>query len=270
MFKYLIFRDSEYNKLSAPNELNETDKKNKNIAIILAIVFACLILVNFLIISIIFSWADWVALLIFSLLFIVPAYISNASMVITGGGKPIDGGRNFRDGRRILGNHKTWNGLKGPLYIGIPISFLIFLLFNILWLPIKDVIIEATAQGQYILYDEIRVFQYYFIGGQFPINFLILISRIMLASYGATIGDLFGSFLKRRFNIESGAPFWVVDQLDFVLMALLFVSIPGFISPQLFLLPDIYIIIFLIILTPAISVIANTVAYVIGLKDVPW
>jgi hypothetical protein len=26
----------------------------------------------------------------------------------------------------------------------------------------------------------------------------------------------------------------------------------------------------LVILTPAVSVIANTVAYVIGLKDVPW
>ena len=61
-----------------------------------------------------FSWADWVSLLIFSLLLIVPAYLSNASMVITGGGRPIDGGKLFRDGRRILGDHKTINGLKGP------------------------------------------------------------------------------------------------------------------------------------------------------------
>ncbi|MFX1308560.1 MAG: CDP-archaeol synthase, partial [Promethearchaeota archaeon] len=82
--------------------------------------------------------------------------------------------------------------------------------------------------------------------------------------------DLIGSFLKRRFDIKSGAPFWVVDQLDFALMAIFFVSIPGFISPNLFLLPDIFIIIFLIILTPAVSIIANTVAYAIGLKDVPW
>ncbi|MFX1568709.1 MAG: CDP-2,3-bis-(O-geranylgeranyl)-sn-glycerol synthase [Promethearchaeota archaeon] len=249
---------------------SNVEKNHKKIAVFLAIIFACLILGNFLIIALIFNWADWIALLIFSLLFIVPAYISNASMVITGGGKPIDGGRTFRDGRRILGDHKTWNGLKGPLYIGIPISFFIFILFNLLWEPIKDVILDASAQGQYILYNDIGVFKYYFIGGEFPINFLVLIIRIVLASYGAVIGDLFGSFLKRRFDIKSGAPFWIVDQLDFALVALLFVSIPGFIAPSIFLVPDIYIIIFLIILTPAVSIIANTVAYVLGLKDVPW
>lgn len=217
-----------------------------------------------------FNWADWIALLIFSLLIIVPAYISNASMVITGGGKPIDGGRNLRDGRRILGDHKTWNGLKGPLYIGIPISFCIFLLFNGLWEPINRVIIDATTQGQYAFYVDINIFKYYFIGGEFPINFLVLIIRIVLASYGAVLGDLIGSFLKRRFNIKSGEPFWIIDQLDFALVALLFIAIPGFIAPNLFFLPDPFIIIFLIILTPAVSVIANTVAYAIGLKDVPW
>ena len=256
--------------MPAESNFSDTGKNNKKVAVILAIIFACLILGSFLVITIMFNWADWVALLIFSLLIIVPAYISNASMVITGGGKPIDGGRSFRDGRRILGDHKTWSGLKGPLYIGIPISFCIFLLFNGLWEPISGVIIDATMQGQYAFYLDINIFKYYFIGGEFPINFLVLIIRIVLASYGAVLGDLIGSFLKRRFNIKSGAPFWIIDQLDFALVALLFISIPGFIAPNLFLLPDLFIIIFLIILTPAVSIIANTVAYVIGLKDVPW
>ena len=101
-------------------------------------------------------------------------------------------------------------------------------------------------------------------------NFLVLLIRIILSSYGAVIGDLAGSFLKRRFDIKSGAPFWIVDQLDFVLMALLFLAIPSFISPTVFLLPDIFIIIFLLILTPAVSIIANTVAYLVGLKSVPY
>ncbi|NVM35477.1 MAG: CDP-2,3-bis-(O-geranylgeranyl)-sn-glycerol synthase [Candidatus Lokiarchaeota archaeon] len=256
--------------MASDNKLENIERNDKKIAVILAITFTFLILTSFFLIAFVFKWADWIAVLIFSLLLIVPAYISNASMVITGGGKPIDGGRNFRDGRRILGDHKTWNGLKGPLYIGIPISFLIFLLFNIIWVPIKDLIINAATQGQYILYDNIEIFEYYFIGGEFPINFLVLIIRIILASYGAVVGDLIGSFLKRRFDIKSGAPFWIVDQLDFALMALLFISIPGFILPNLFILPDVFLIIFLIILTPAVSVIANTVAYIIGLKDVPW
>ncbi|MFX1385185.1 MAG: CDP-2,3-bis-(O-geranylgeranyl)-sn-glycerol synthase [Promethearchaeota archaeon] len=256
--------------MSVNHNLNKAEKNHKKIAMILAIFFVFLILANFITISVLFNWADWIALLIFSLVLIVPAYISNASMVITGGGKPIDGGRTLHDGRRIFGDHKTWNGLKGPLYIGIPISFFIFLLFSILWSPIKEIIIDATSKGHYLLYDDVKIFEYYFRGGQLPVNFFVLIIRIILASYGAVLGDLIGSFLKRRFDIKSGAPFWIVDQLDFALMALLFVSIPGFISPSLFLLPDFYIIIFLIIITPAVSIIANTVAYVIGLKDVPW
>jgi len=254
----------------ADETLKKWEKRNKKIAFILAVFFICLLFVNFLIISFVFTWADWVGLLIFSLLLIVPAYLSNASMVFTGGGRPIDGGKLFRDGRRILGDHKTVKGLKGPLYIGIPLSFIIFLLFFILWQPIEDIIIQASADGLYLLYDDINIFQYYFIGGEVPLNFLVLLIRITLASYGAVIGDLVGSFLKRRFDIKSGAPFWIVDQLDFALIAILFVSIPGFISPQLFLLPDIYILIFLIILTPAVSIIANTVAYLVGLKSVPY
>lgn len=191
-------------------------------------------------------------------------------MVITGGGRPIDGGKLFRDGRRILGDHKTLNGLKGPLYAGIPISFMLFLLFIILWQPIKDLVIQALGEGQFLLYKDFKVFQYYFIGGQYPMNFLVLLIRIILASYGAVIGDLVGSFLKRRFDIKSGAPFWIVDQLDFALIAILFITIPSFISPTVFLLPDIYIFIFLIIITPAVSIIANTVAYLVGLKSVPY
>jgi CDP-2,3-bis-(O-geranylgeranyl)-sn-glycerol synthase len=128
----------------------------------------------------------------------------------------------------------------------------------------------AISQGEYRLYTDIFIYKYYFIGGNYPLGLLSLIIRIVLCSYGAAFGDLFGSFLKRRVNITSGAPFWVVDQLDFAVFALLFISIPGFFFPSLFLLPDAFIIIFLLILTPSVSVIANTVAYVTGLKDVPW
>ena len=152
--------------MTAEEKLIEREKRNKKIAVILALFFACLIFINFLVISFIFTWADWVGLLIFSLLLIFPAYISNASMVFTGGGRPIDGGKLFRDGKRILGDHKTVKGLKGPLYIGIPLSFIIFILFFILWQPIEEIIIQASTEGLYILYNDINVFQYYFIGGE--------------------------------------------------------------------------------------------------------
>ncbi|MFX1487918.1 MAG: CDP-archaeol synthase, partial [Promethearchaeota archaeon] len=167
--------------MSKSEALKDREIANKRMAIILALFFAFLLLISFLIFSIIFTWADWVALLIFSLLLITPAYISNASMVITGGGRPIDRGRSLRDGRRILGDHKTVRGLFGPLYIGIPISFLIFLLFIILWQPLEEIIIQASTEGQYILYNNPRLFQYYFIGGEFPMNFLVLLIRIVLS-----------------------------------------------------------------------------------------
>jgi CDP-2,3-bis-(O-geranylgeranyl)-sn-glycerol synthase len=249
------------------NELNDVEIKQKKIALGLALFFACLLLIDFVLISLIYSWSDWIAILIFSLLFIVPGYISNAGMVITGRrGKPIDSGRFWRDGKRIFGSHKTWQGLIfGPLYIGIPISIGIFVLFLVLWPGIEEIV----NQVQFVLYN-IMIFRYYFIGGIFPIGFLSLIVRIVLCSYGAAIGDLIGAFFKRRLNIESGAPFWVVDQLDFAIVATIFTCMPAIFMPEIFWIPDIFIIIFLIIITPSVSVIANTVAYMTGLKKVPW
>jgi CDP-2,3-bis-(O-geranylgeranyl)-sn-glycerol synthase len=256
-------------------EPNKTDEKfkrrNTQIAKILTIIFIALLFLNFITISLIYSWADWIALLIFSLLFIVPGYLSNAGMVIVGGGNPIDGGKFWRDGRRILGDHKTWKGLlKGPLYIGIPISFGIFLLFIVLWPAIQEIPLTGAQMGIYKLYSNLSYYEFYFIGGPFPIGLISLIFRIILSSYGAALGDLLGSFFKRRFNIASGEPFWIVDQLDFVVISILFASIPSLFIPSLYFAPDVQIIIFLLILTPAVSVIANTVAYIFRLKDVPW
>ena len=255
--------------------MNETDeaqkKKHTHIALILALTCATLIFLNFIVISITFNWTDWIAILVFSFVFIVPAYISNAGMVLVGGGKPIDGGKFYKDGRRILGDHKTINGLiKGPLYVGIPISLGISLLFYIFWPFIRLIPIQTAAQGFFVLYSNLSYYEFYFLGGPFPIGIFMLILRIILCSYGAVLGDLVGSFLKRRLNYPSGAPFWGVDQLDFVLGAILMASIPTLIFPGIYYAPDLNIIIFLLIITPSVSIIANTVAYIIGWKEVPW
>jgi CDP-2,3-bis-(O-geranylgeranyl)-sn-glycerol synthase len=246
-------------------------KKHIRIALILTGIFACLLIIDFLTISLIYSWSDWIVTLIFSLLFIVPAYISNAGMVIVGGGEPIDRGKLWRDGKRILGDHKTWSGLiKGPLFIGIPISLVIFCIFILLWPIIQLVPSEGIQLGLYKIYDNLIFYEYYFIGGPFPNGIGSLIVRIVLCSYGAGLGDLMGSFLKRRFNFKSGAPFWIVDQLDFIVIAMVMTSIPSLFFPTLYWSPDINIIIFLLILTPSVSIFANSIAYIIGLKEVPW
>jgi hypothetical protein len=74
----------------------------------LAIFFACLLLIDFVLISLIFSWTDWIAILILSLLFIVPGYISNAGMVITGK----NGTPDLR-GRFIIGAHNEKSPMPG-------------------------------------------------------------------------------------------------------------------------------------------------------------
>ena len=54
----------------------------------------------------------------------LPAYIANATPVILGGGKPLDGDRNWVDGKPILGDHKTVRGT----FTGIAAGFLVGLL----------------------------------------------------------------------------------------------------------------------------------------------
>jgi CDP-2,3-bis-(O-geranylgeranyl)-sn-glycerol synthase len=53
-----------------------------------------------------------------ALKFIFPAYCANAVPVILGRGLPIDFGRNFVDGKPILGSHKTFRGFFSGLIVG--------------------------------------------------------------------------------------------------------------------------------------------------------
>jgi CDP-2,3-bis-(O-geranylgeranyl)-sn-glycerol synthase len=53
-----------------------------------------------------------------SLVYIFPAYSANAVPVILGGGPALDFGKTFKDGKPILGSHKTFKGFFGGLIIG--------------------------------------------------------------------------------------------------------------------------------------------------------
>jgi CDP-2,3-bis-(O-geranylgeranyl)-sn-glycerol synthase len=53
-----------------------------------------------------------------ALLFIGPSYVANAAPLLLGGGAPLDGGKNFFDGQRILGAHKTARGLFAGIIAG--------------------------------------------------------------------------------------------------------------------------------------------------------
>jgi CDP-2,3-bis-(O-geranylgeranyl)-sn-glycerol synthase len=95
----------------------------------------------------------------------------------------------------------------------------------------------------------------------------LFISRTLLpiaivASLGALLGDLAGAFVKRRLRIAPGGAFPVVDQLDFVLGAILLVSMVTGLTP--------WTILILLLVTPPIHVLTNVVAHALGLKSTYW
>ena len=86
-----------------------------------------------------------------------------------------------------------------------------------------------------------------------------------LLGFGALLGDALGSFIKRRIGIGRGKPAPILDQLDFVVVALLLASIVINYNTQFTAAAFIAI---SILLTLVIHLLANTGAYLLGLKDV--
>ena len=167
-----------------------------------------------------FNQMPIVTLVAEALLFIFPAYCANAVPVLAGGGTPMDFGKNFFDGKRIFGDHKTFRGFFFGLLVGILVGIVEFLIFD------------------------------------YPILFIIL------PPLGALVGDLLGSFAKRRIGISPGGLFPIVDQIDFVIGALLF-SIPlSILTWELALV--------VILITPPIHLLTNFIAFKMRLKKHPW
>src|SRR4030067_2741413 len=66
---------------------------------------------------------DIACLIVEALKSIFPAYCANAAPVLAGGGLPMDFGKSFFDGKRILGKNKTWRGFFFGWGIGIFVGF---------------------------------------------------------------------------------------------------------------------------------------------------
>ena len=161
------------------------------------------------------------------LLLVVPAMVANGTPVIVGKlvrrPHPIDHGKTFWDGRRILGDGKTWEGLLGGVLAGLIIGAL-------LGVALSD------------------------------LTFRFLMG--FWASMGAMIGDLVGSFLKRRLGLNRGDPAPLLDQLDFYVGALIFLYLAGAevdVLPALILAPLVY----------ALHRLTNMLAYRFGIKREP-
>lgn len=181
------------------------------------------------------------ALLELSLWLGLPAWIANATPVIFGGGRPIDGGRLLRDGNRVLGDGKTIRGFIVGVVFGTLTGIGQFILAPYI-MPVMELYLPVTPDMQYVLF--------------------MSVPAALLLSVGALIGDLVGSFLKRRVNVESGGPSPFLDQLGFIIMALLFAY------PVLQPL-SIYAAV-LIVTTLLIHWVSNALGYFLGLKENPW
>ena len=84
----------------------------------------------------------------------------------------------------------------------------------------------------------------------------------VLSPLGALLGDLTAAFLKRRLGIAPGGLLPIIDQVDFVVGALVF-SLP---------LAIIYwqLAVAVLLITPPIHLLTNFVAYKLKLKKNPW
>jgi len=81
-------------------------------------------------------------------------------------------------------------------------------------------------------------------------------------SLGALLGDLIGAFFKRRLSLRPGDPAPVLDQFDFMLGAALFSQSWVHLDPRS--------IIIVMAITPAIHIASNSIAFLLGIKKVPW
>ncbi|MFA5772445.1 MAG: CDP-2,3-bis-(O-geranylgeranyl)-sn-glycerol synthase [Thermoplasmata archaeon] len=170
-----------------------------------------------------------------------PAYVTGSIAVLVGGGKPIDFGKKHRDGRRILGDGKTWAGLAGGTIAGIIVGSI----QNIAALSINDKLVLSFGETWYF----------------FVVVFCL--------SFGAMFGDLVKSFIKRRMNIKRGkkSPF-LMDQLDFVVGAWFFLLL--FATTWFFTNFTFWHILAVLILTPLLHRFTNVIGYKLGKKEVPW
>jgi CDP-2,3-bis-(O-geranylgeranyl)-sn-glycerol synthase len=85
---------------------------------------------------------------------------------------------------------------------------------------------------------------------------------VVLSPLGALFGDLAGAFLKRRLNIPPGGLLPVVDQVDFVVGALVFTL------PLMIISWEVAVV--MLVVTPPIHLLTNFGAYKLKLKSNPW
>ena len=160
-----------------------------------------------------------------SLIFILPSYVANGAPVLS---SKLFTHRHPIDMGKVLWDSRRILG-DGKTYEG----FFIGLSAGILTGYVLEIVGYHTVEGAAVL------------------------------SLGTMIGDIAGSFIKRRLNIKRGGKAPLLDQLTFLYFALLLYHV-------VFDKIEFTEVIFLSIITPLLHRFTNYIAYKLGLKDNPW
>jgi len=160
--------------------------------------------------------------------FMLPAYLANMAPVIVK--------KSFKKlaipvNTNIFGKNKTYRGLIFGILFAIIIAFI-----------------------QYLVYPQLKDLSFLDYSNWFKIGFLM--------GFGAVFGDIIESLVKRRLKYKPGQPFVPLDQLDFVLGSLLFIS--------LIFIPTIKMIITIIIVSFILHVLVNHSAYYLKIRNEKW
>jgi CDP-2,3-bis-(O-geranylgeranyl)-sn-glycerol synthase len=209
------------------------------------------------------------------LLIMAPAYLANTIAVLTGGRYPIDQGKLYSDGNRILGDGKTWSGLIGGtiggMVVGYGLYFVIMRNFyhHLLWKLGLNSSSENLVDKMGSIIAKDPTFGDQLLWGM-DNDIITATSIFFLLSFGALFGDMTASFYKRRQNLQRGDKYAILDMYDFIFMSLLLC----FIFQRDWLLSwilDGWVPLFtILVLTPFLHRGVNIIGYKIGVKNEPW
>ena len=173
----------------------------------------------------------------------LPAMLPNSAAVVFGGGTPVDFGKNWK-GKRILGDGKTWRGFFGGAFAGFALGLILI--------------------GISYIFDKEGLWGY--------ADLQTGICVVLSLSFGSLLGDMMGSFIKRRMGIDRGKKAPILDQYDFLIGAFLFTAlfnwnwvyntyVEGY---------HIFALVFLLAITLILHRAMNIIGYKAGMKEEPW
>jgi hypothetical protein len=165
----------------------------------------------------------------------------------------------------MLGDGKTIRGFWAGTFVGGFIGGIIAVLFSSIF---PDSIVLSEDLILRLLYQDFiesgilfRFLSSINLRGIFSKSLFLGVFTGGLMAFGGLIGDLTGSFIKRRSGIERGHPFIFLDQLGFLVLGMLFVY-PLIPWPIEFLIVQVPI-------TFVVHIVANLFGYFTGIQEDP-